>query len=175
MRQQSILREVTIVRALVLSDSHNRFETVHTAVDAHPEADLILHLGDGLRELEDIRMLYPKKRILAVTGNCDWVSLESYTRTVELGGKVLFFAHGHTFGVKSDIQPFLDAARNAGADIALFGHTHIPVTGYQDGLYYMNPGSLGRPLRGAATYGLVDVTPAGIALHVAELERGRAK
>ena len=58
---------------------------------------------------------------------------------------------------------FLSAARGNGAQIALYGHTHEPMTDYQDGLYVMNPGALGGA-RGS--YGIIDLTPAGIVTNI---------
>ena len=55
--------------------------------------------------------------------------------------------------------PIYCAARERKADILLFGHTHVPMQDYDDGLYVLNPGSL----HGAnASYGILDITPAGI-------------
>lgn len=53
--------------------------------------------------------------------------------------------------------------RERQADLLLFGHTHQPLTDYEDGLYLMNPGSLGY----GGTYGYVDITPAGIVTNLA--------
>lgn len=58
-------------------------------------------------------------------------------------------------------------SRERQADILLFGHTHQPLTDYDDGLYILNPGSL----RGRGTYGLLDVTPTGVLLNVVENRR----
>ncbi|MFR3419646.1 MAG: metallophosphoesterase family protein [Eubacterium sp.] len=41
------------------------------------------------------------------------------------------------------------------ADIVLFGHTHNQYTEYLDGLYIMNPGSVGMN----GDYGVIDITP----------------
>ena len=60
-------------------------------------------------------------------------------------------------------------ARKNGADILLYGHTHIAFTDYDDGLYIMNPGSCGRPREGLPSYGIIDITKAGVAMHTAEI------
>ncbi len=51
------------------------------------------------------------------------------------------------------------AAREAHADICLFGHTHQQMTDYRGGLYLMNPGAVAE-----GCYGMVDITPGGIML-----------
>lgn len=55
-------------------------------------------------------------------------------------GKTIFVTHGHLYDAKSGLYRITSAAREAGADILLFGHTHMPLTLYEDGLYIMNPG-----------------------------------
>ena len=54
----------------------------------------------------------------------------------------------------------------AGADILLFGHTHMPLTLYEDGLYIMNPGSCHGYY---ASYGIIDIKMR--MLKIAELKR----
>ena len=49
------------------------------------------------------------------------------------------------------------------ADIVLFGHTHLPITEYDDELYLLNPGSLQYT---DGTYGVIDITDAGISLQI---------
>ena len=70
--------------------------------------------------------------------------------------------HGHLYGVKSDLTRVVYAARERNADLLLYGHTHIPVTDYEDGLYILNPGSI----HGGGTYGVVDLSPAGVVLNI---------
>ena len=48
-------------------------------------------------------------------------------------------------------------ARSEQADLALFGHTHMPEIEYDEGLYLFNPGSIKE-----GDYGVVDITGAGI-------------
>lgn len=37
------------MRILVVSDTHGDFRTLRKVVDAHQEADIIVHCGDGVR------------------------------------------------------------------------------------------------------------------------------
>ena len=66
--------------------------------------------------------------------------------------------HGHLYDAKSGLYRITSAAREAGADILLFGHTHMPLTLYEDGLYIMNPGSCHGYY---ASYGIIDITDKG--------------
>jgi predicted phosphodiesterase len=47
--------------------------------------------------------------------------------------------------VESGAQTIAAAARSAGAEAALFGHTHVPQTCTLDGIFVLNPGSVSRP------------------------------
>ena len=64
------------MRAIILSDSHGRFDRLASVVEKHPEAEVFLFLGDGLREWDDLRCLYPEKVFFQVRGNCDLYSDE---------------------------------------------------------------------------------------------------
>ncbi|MDR0447956.1 MAG: metallophosphoesterase family protein, partial [Treponema sp.] len=57
----------------------------------------------------------------------------------------IFLSHGNRYGVERDLNVIADAARNAGAEAALYGHTHVPNCTMQDGIFLLNPGSIGRP------------------------------
>ena len=62
------------MRIVVFSDSHRDFFALKKAVDAQPGASLFLHLGDHIRDMEDLQDCYPEKAILGVPGNCDFGS-----------------------------------------------------------------------------------------------------
>ena len=101
----------------------------------------------------------PERMLIPLRGNCDWGSTLPATEELCLEGKRIFMTHGHLYQVKMGYYPIYCAAREKKADILLFGHTHVPMQDYDDGLYVLNPGSL----HGAnASYGILDITPAGI-------------
>ena len=63
---------------------------------------------------------------------------------IKIAGVMIFMTHGHTYYVKQGIGAFLKAARDYDAQIALYGHTHIPYCEQEpDGLWVMNPGACG--------------------------------
>lgn len=78
--------------------------------------------------------------MIRVAGNCDFSSKLPLMRVVTLGGKKIYCTHGHTEHVKYGTDELICRARQEGADIVLYGHTHSGVTAYDDGLYIMNPG-----------------------------------
>ena len=136
---------------------------------AHSEADIIIHLGDGGQDFEAVRALFPAKTLCLVRGNSDWGADAPVVDMLTVQGKRIFFAHGHTFQVKLSTEAIETEARRMGAHILLFGHTHVPMTHYADGLYLLNPGSISLPRAGRASYGVVDITDAGIVTRIVML------
>lgn len=142
------------MKILVFSDSHGRREEMILAVmEQHPDA--VFHLGDVLRDAEELAFAFPDLPLYTVPGNCDWFSSEGLPseRLVVLGGVKFMLCHGHVFGVKSGYYTAVDRARQAGADVLLCGHSHK--THYQDfgGLQLFNPGSV----KDTRTYGVITV------------------
>ena len=70
-------------------------------------------------------------------------------------GVVIFYTHGHMYGVKYDLDTLADAASARGAEVALFGHTHIPHAETRSKVFLFNPGSCGRCYTGPDTYGIL--------------------
>lgn len=153
------------MRILVVSDVHGRVDRLYEAIEQQPTARDVIFLGDGLRQAEDAQERYPDRTFYLVPGNCDFGSTLIPVRQETFGGKRFYFTHGHRHDVKYTLYRLEMAAREAGADIALFGHTHVPCEEYVDGLYLFNPGSLGYE----GTYGYVDIVGGGIRTAVVHL------
>ena len=58
-------------------------------------------------------------------------------------------------GVKYALDTLTDAAAARGAEVALFGHTHVPHAEQRSKVFLFNPGSCGRCYTGPDTYGLL--------------------
>ena len=153
------------MKILVISDVHGRRDAVERVLSQQPDARTVLFLGDGLREVEDVADIHPERTFLTVPGNCDFAALQPAARLEWLGGKKVFITHGHKYNVKYGLYTVEMAARERGADIVVFGHTHQPLQEYVDGLYMLNPGSLGY----GETYGLLDISSAGVMTNVVSL------
>ena len=152
------------MRILVVSDVHGKLHLLREAIEAQPTARHVIFLGDGLRQVEALMELYPDRTFYTVPGNCDFGAGGVPIRQETFGGKRFYFTHGHLHDVKHTLYRLDMAAREAGADVALFGHTHVPYEEYADGLYLLNPGSLGYDRR----YGYVDIVGDGIRTAVVE-------
>ena len=90
-----------------------------------------------------------------VPGNCDFFTSAPPSLTISLDGVRIFLTHGHLFGVKSGLTRLTLEARRVGAQLALFGHTHIQHMEERDGLTLLNPGAAGR--FGRSGYAVVEI------------------
>lgn len=133
------------MKILVLSDSHSSLRFMRRCIEwAKPQA--VIHLGDYYDDGKTMAEEYPGIDFYQVPGNCDrhrYGILDSEIRVVELGGARLYLTHGHLHGVKSGYWSLIKAAQAAGAQAALFGHTHNAWCSNEDGLWLVNPGSCG--------------------------------
>ena len=126
---------------VAFSDAHGRLPMTDRVLTVLDEADYIFFLGDGGKDIDFLNGAY-RSKLHYVHGNCDFRSGRR-EELVETDGVKFFLTHGHDYGVKSDYLSLSYAAREKGADVALFGHTHRPVI-LKDGLLTLiNPGSLG--------------------------------
>ena len=143
------------MRILVLSDSHGNVENMARCVEL-TEPDVILHLGDCRRDAEALHRQFPSLPMQSVPGNCDWGAVDAPEVLTEYGGVRILMMHGHTRNVKANTLSAVYAAREMGAQVLLFGHTHRPLVDYDGSLRVMNPGSVGRGF--PCTYGIVTIT-----------------
>jgi putative phosphoesterase len=101
------------MRILVASDTHRDFYSLQQAVLQQPKAEVVIHLGDGEDDAEQIKILYPQKMILQVRGNCDWGSMLPAEGEITFEGKHIFYTHGHNYNVKYGMYTVVMAARDA--------------------------------------------------------------
>ena len=144
------------MRILVISDSHGDPYAVKQAVDEQPTAKILFYLGDGEHDLslvEGRQNIYIHK----VKGNCDYGStLPSYVID-EVDSVRIYATHGYVERVKYGKTLLRQYAADNKATIALYGHTHVADTTYDDGIWLVNPGSIRM-----GEYAVIDITPKGI-------------
>lgn len=129
------------MKILVLSDSHMAMGEMRKAVNRE-KPDMIIHLGDHISDADRLSDDFPDIPMETVPGNCDRASA-SMEKLIEVEGKKIFICHGHGYGVKNDLSLLKEAALEKGADIVLFGHTHVPYYDFDGRIHMMNPGSMG--------------------------------
>ncbi len=161
-------------KLLVLSDIHGSVRRAAAVLCAHTDCGMVLFLGDGARHIDYLRTLAPHAAFIAVKGNCD-TPLDGAPREevlFECEGRRLFCCHGHRYSVKSGTGALLAAAKRVDADVALFGHTHLPHEEYcaESGIYLFNPGSIGAPREGKPTYGLLTLSGGDVLFSLGEIE-----
>jgi len=80
-----------------------------------------------------------------VAGNCDFSNTYPKEDTITINGLKIFFTHGDLYNVKSTMNSIAIKAESIGADVVLFGHTHIPLKEEYRNTIFMNPGSIPKP------------------------------
>jgi putative phosphoesterase len=124
----------------LISDTHRYTWIIEDAIKRLQNSDVIIHLGDNVQDVKEIAKYY-KGPILNVKGNCDF-AVDTPSEKVEIiGGKKVFMTHGHRYDVKYDLSRLRYRALELEADIVLFGHTHVSKIAYEDGIWFVNPGS----------------------------------
>ena len=152
------------MKILVFSDSHSHPKYIENALEMHNHtADLIIFLGDGIRDIEYIKNRHSHLPFVVVKGNCDVFSSSDYRdyAVLDLDGIKVLITHGHLFGVKSGYDRILYRAEELGVDAVFFGHTHQPLDflSYvgEKKIHLFNPGSIAY----GGTYGVIN-TPNGV-------------
>ncbi|MBR3438809.1 MAG: YfcE family phosphodiesterase [Clostridia bacterium] len=152
------------MRLLVFTDSHGRASVMRDAIEKHPEADIIVHLGDCERDADRIEDLAGERPFYRVCGNCDFMPANPLNELIKCGDITVLCTHGHLERVKHGTQMLEEKAKQLGVTVALYGHTHEPDNRYEDGLYIFNPGAAQD-----GCYGIVDITDKGILCINAEI------
>ena len=128
----------------IISDTHGSMGAVEAVLKAAPKVELWLHAGDFVDDARYLEKL-SDTGVVKVAGNGDWPRTDAPEETVvEAAGHKIFLAHGHTYDMNHGTGILMEAAREAGCDLAVYGHTHR-VDIERGGIYVLNPGSASRP------------------------------
>lgn len=143
------------MRILCVSDSHGDLDALLNLLTRMTgQFDLLLHLGDGAKEMETISSIYPMLEYAAVRGNCD-IHWDFPTQQILFyQGVKLLMTHGHLYGVKGSLELLRRTAQEEGTQLALFGHTHQPYGDQVGNLLLFNPGTIAAHPYGGS-YGLL--------------------
>ncbi|MCY6484412.1 metallophosphoesterase [Clostridium aestuarii] len=128
----------------VISDTHRMNRFFYEIAEAVKDTDILIHLGDNVQDVDCIKKYY-KKDIINVRGNCDFNTKIPLERIEEMNGVKILVTHGHNYDVKYNILRLKYRALELGVDIVLFGHTHVSQIVFQDGVWFINPGSAALP------------------------------
>ncbi len=145
------------MKILVVSDTHGSYDALSAIINDNPDADMLVHLGDGEREFALAESAFPQLPMVSVGGNCDFGTHKA-SHIVQARGLKVFCCHGHTLGVHEGVSLLVNAAKQNGCKIALYGHTHVYLSEISDGIYVMNPGSPECPRGGnKPSYGVIEL------------------
>ena len=156
------------MRILILSDSHGNKAALQKILMRHCDIKEIFFLGDCVKDIEGLKDSFADRVFHIVSGNCDPFSTALSSDICAIGGIKIFYTHGHRFFVKGGYNSLIEAARLRGCTLAICGHTHIPYTTYDNGVYLVNPGSVSLPRDGKASYAIADIVESGISVSIME-------
>ena len=129
---------------MVVSDDHGRddFEKAYKlAVSKYSHIDAVIHAGDTGRFDNSYYESICGPMFYAVAGNNDFNN-NKRAMLLKFEGRTIFVTHGHRYNVYNGTTALEYAALENGADIAIFGHTHVPYHHKDNDLIVINPGSL---------------------------------
>lgn len=143
------------MKVLILSDSHGLTKELLDIKERHKnDVEFMLHLGDSELSSQSEEM----SGFSVVRGNCDFDSNYPNDMIVLLNGQKVYLTHGHLYNVKMSLMNLSYRAREVGASIVCFGHSHIAGAELIDDVLFINPGSFRLPrMRKERTYVIVEV------------------
>lgn len=118
--------------------------------------DLIIHLGDNVEDVREIKKFY-HGRVINVRGNCDFTLDVPNERVENVEDKKFLITHGNRYDVKYGLSRLRYRALEERADVVLFGHTHVSEIDYEDGIYFVNPGSPSLPRNGIKSIAVINI------------------
>ncbi|WP_026690569.1 metallophosphoesterase family protein [Alteribacter aurantiacus] len=137
------------MRAMIISDSHGWRKELKQVIDRHrEEVDMIIHCGDSELETEASELV----GVNTVRGNCDFTGKFPEERVDEAKGIRVFTGHGHLLNVKMSSLQLKYKGEETEADVVCFGHSHVPEAFVEEGMVFLNPGSIRLP-RGEVNVG----------------------
>ncbi|MCL2185959.1 MAG: YfcE family phosphodiesterase [Treponema sp.] len=152
-------------KLLVFSDTHGNVAALKSvfnwAKERLPPKDTICataFLGDGIADIHmaaDATGFYCDWKL--VGGNNDYGYTAPEFDVFDFVNHRFFICHGHRHNLYNGFNTLITAARNAGADTVLSGHSHIPYDETLNKMRLINPGSVGRPRsRIGATFAVIE-------------------
>lgn len=148
------------MKYLIFSDLHGSSAGLQRLKEAvvKENPDVLLCLGDILFGAYDddphaVSSYFHDcgKAILGVRGNCD----HRYDETMlgfALPEEQILYAFGYRLWLRH--APFWGEFR--GGDIVMYGHTHTKYLAKSQGVITLNPGSIGKPRDGSASYAVLE-------------------
>ena len=127
----------------MISDVHrDRYKLERIIEHYQGKVDSIISLGDSELSLDYLQ----RKNIIAIKGNFPFDGGEGYHKILQFEETKIFITHGHKFGVKwGQLSTLHDYAKTEQFDLVMYGHTHEASLTIEEGITYLNPGSVKQP------------------------------
>lgn len=132
------------MKIVIVSDTHGSRKNIENVCECNQDADMLIHLGDVEDDADYIEAIFECPTHI-VGGNNDFFSRLPREEEFELEGHRIFITHGHAYYVSMGEAHLQEEARRRGADIVMYGHTHVPALTIDADLVTLNPGSLTYP------------------------------
>mgnify|MGYP002853853164 CR=1 FL=1 len=130
---------------LLFSDSHGDNQRMYEVIDRYRDRiQGIIHMGDLEGKEQELFRYFPGM-VCMVRGNCDRNQELPMERIFTLEGHKILVTHGHTYRVNAGLLTLKMKALSEGAEVCLFGHTHVACKAQEDGILFANPGSIRLP------------------------------
>lgn len=124
----------------VVSDTHRHTSEFHYIYKKIRNADVLIHLGDNISDVQLISENF-KGKIINVRGNCDFLNTLPSEKFETIENKKIFITHGNNYDVRYGITRLQSRIEALGVNLVLFGHTHKAIILYENGIWFVNPGS----------------------------------
>lgn len=132
------------MKVLIVSDSHGKNTQLDWVIQRVSPIDMLIHLGD-LEGSEDYIEAVAQWPYELVSGNNDYFTNIERDKMITIGAYQVLLTHGHRQQVYSGTETIKKWAKEKGADVVMFGHTHMPLLQIEDGIVVLNPGSIAKP------------------------------
>ncbi len=129
------------MRILIVSDTHKAHGNLERALEKEGPLDMLIHLGDVEGKADYIEAVAGCP-VHMVSGNNDFFSDLPWEEEFFIGDHHVFITHGHGYFVGMNEDRLKAEARGRGADIVMYGHTHMPALTVEPDLITLNPGSI---------------------------------
>lgn len=137
------------MKIAVVSDTHGTLDTTLDTLNKIDDIGLILHLGDYVKDARKIKQETGIETVY-IRGNCDYLEFGiEEDKVLDIEGKKIFMTHGHKYDVKCGVNKVFYRGKELGADIILFGHSHIAMMIEHEDILFLNPGSPDTPRGGS--------------------------
>lgn len=152
---------------LVISDTHGHTKDAVQVICSR-SWDHVIHLGDTALDAVSLAAELGID-VVALRGNNEYPDSPSLDEELifDAGGVKFYAIHGHELDInpwdgkmEDSLLLLSQRAEEAGARVALFGHTHEPLVREINGVLLVNPGGLGLGDK-KKTYAVVSITNRG--------------